>query len=154
MPLDQLHQQRGFNLTELMITIAIVGIFASTAMPSFRSFLQGQKVKATASDLQIALLRARSEGIKRNSSVTLSPVSGDWAKGWVLPNPSSQGKFLEQHGATNIIVSGPGSVTYTGTGRISGGAEVSFGLKAEDTDTIRCVEISLSGSPVVKNSGC
>lgn len=144
----------GFSLPELIITIAIVGILSTLAVPAFREFMQSQKVRATASDLHLALLRARSEGIKRNTDITISPVAGDWSDGWTTANPSVPGKFLDEHGSTKIAVAGPASVIYNRTGRISGNAAVSFSITAEDTKTERCVQISLSGLPVVKKTGC
>jgi type IV fimbrial biogenesis protein FimT len=146
--------QKGFSMAELMIAIAIVGILATSALPAFREFMQSQKVRATASDLHLALLRTRSESIKRSTDIALSPVSGDWANGWTIPNPAVQGKFLEEHGATKVSVSGPASVTYNRTGRISGNNAVSFTITADDTTAKRCVQVTLSGLPVVKKTGC
>lgn len=144
----------GFSLTELMITIAIVGILAAVSLPAFRGFLQSQKVRAAASDLHLSLIKARSEGIKRNTDVTISPISGDWANGWTIVNPNVAGKYLDEHGATKVTVSGPASVIYNRAGRISGNASVNFSITADDTETVRCVQLSLSGLPVVKKTGC
>lgn len=144
----------GFSLTELMITIAIVGILAAVSLPAFRGFLQSQKVRAAASDLHLSLIKARSEGIKRNTDVTISPISGDWSNGWNIVNPNVAGKLLDAHGATKVTVSGPASVIYNRAGRISGNASVNFSITADDTETVRCVQISLSGLPIVKKTAC
>jgi type IV fimbrial biogenesis protein FimT len=145
---------KGFSLTELMITIAIVGILAAVSLPAFRGFMQSQKVRAAASDLHLALIKTRSEGIKRNMDVTISPLSGSWSNGWTIINPSVAGKSLDEHGATKVTVSGPASVIFNRAGRVSGNAAINFSITAEDTETVRCVQLSLSGLPVVKKTGC
>ena len=43
--------QRGFTLVELMVTVVVLGIFLSIAVPSFRSLLEAQRVKAMAYDM-------------------------------------------------------------------------------------------------------
>jgi len=43
---------RGFTLIELMIVIAIVGILASVAMPSYRSYVMKSNVAAGVSMMQ------------------------------------------------------------------------------------------------------
>lgn len=65
--------QRGFTLVELMVTVVVLGIFLSIAVPSFRSLLEAQRVKAMAYDMVADLSLARSEALKRGSDLTLAP---------------------------------------------------------------------------------
>ena len=46
-----MHQKNGFTLFELMITLAIIGILASIALPSYTSYLTRGKVSEAVSGL-------------------------------------------------------------------------------------------------------
>jgi len=80
---------RGFTLVELMIGLVLVAILMSIGLPMFRSFTLGQQLRATTSDLRIALTLARSEAVKRNRVVALQPFDADdgWGSGWIIPSP-------------------------------------------------------------------
>jgi len=69
-------QQFGFNLTELMITVAILGILTALAAPSFSSTLERRKIIAAAEAIQSDLRWARGEAIKRNTDVTVTFTPG------------------------------------------------------------------------------
>ena len=140
---------RGFSLVELMIVVAIVGILAMIAGPSFIEISAQSQVKAAAADLQMSLMRARSEAIKRSAQVTVTPVGGDWSKGWTIPDG------IESHGAvSNVVIAGPGSITYNGNGRVSAGAVVNLDISSPNTSLVRCLKVELSGQPVIKQQAC
>ena len=145
---------RGFSLIELMMVVALAAIMALVAMPSFQETIESQRIRGTATDLMIALTRARSEAIKRNVNITLSPKSGDWANGWQIPDPST-GTVIEDHAATaGLTVTGPGSVVYQSSGRVQGSSAPSFSISGDVSASTRCVAVDLSGRPSVKAGSC
>lgn len=148
--------QQGFTLTELLIAVAIIGILAGLAAPSFSDLIKSQRVKSMASDLNASLTLARSEAIKRNRDVTLSPVTvGSWQDGWQIADPDNSGSNIEVHSAfKNLTATGPADVTYRSSGRIQGNASPSFDISAPGNSTHRCVSVDLSGRPYLKYAAC
>lgn len=145
-------------MMELMIVVTIIGILASLAVPSFSELIKSQKIKSMATDLNASLTLARSEAIKRNRSVTLSPkTAGAWQYGWQIADPDNAGSYIEDHAAfAGLTATGPDDVTYRSSGRISGTDPTlfKFNISAADTTAQRCVSIDLSGRPYVKAVAC
>lgn len=138
---------RGFTLIELMVVVALAAIMASLAAPSFRSFVSGQRIKTAASDFVMAAIFARSEAIKRNTDVTITPVTlsaAGWKDGWTVAAGATQ--LSQQQAYTGVTFDGPDSaITYNGTGRLSGSVTT---MTITGTDgSARCVAFDLSGMP-------
>ena len=72
---DMQYRSRGFTLIELMVVISIMAVLLGIGVPSFKSFIAGQRVKTAAGDFSLALVFARSEAIKRNADVTVTAAS-------------------------------------------------------------------------------
>lgn len=149
--------QQGFTMTELLIVVAIVGILASLAAPSFSQFIKSQKIKSMGTDLNASLSLARSEAVKRNKNVTLSPdvVTGSWQNGWQIADPDNAGSNIQVHSAfAGLTATGPASVIYRSSGRISGATAPAFNISATGVSDQRCVSVDLSGRPYVKAAAC
>lgn len=145
----------GFTLPELMISVAIVGILSAMAAPSFSGLIASQRTKTIATDIHIALAKARSEALKRNTNVTLSPKNGDWKAGWEILNPSDEAAKIEDHNAiSGATIVGPEAVTYLTTGRVRGTTRPTFDITVSGSSTHACVTVDLSGLPTQKNSSC
>jgi type IV fimbrial biogenesis protein FimT len=65
-------QQRGVTMIEACITLAIVGILAGSALPSFKDSLDKRKVEGISSEVGTDLRYARSEAVARNVGVRVS----------------------------------------------------------------------------------
>lgn len=136
-----------------MIVIAILAIMASLAAPSMTKLIANQRLRSVATDLHLTLVKARSEAIKRNGDVTVSPVGGNWTAGWAIVNPEDPtGPALDVRGPSpSVSVSTTATqVVYRGTGRAAPAAGVSFVFTSTATDAARCLSIDPSGRPYLK----
>lgn len=71
-------RSRGLTLIEILITLTIVGILASLALPSFNNVLDKYRLKAAAEAFYGDLQYARSVAIRSNSTVYLSADTSCW----------------------------------------------------------------------------
>lgn len=145
---------RGFTLIELMVVLTVLAVFAGIALPSFRDLVASQKVKDAASTLQSALLLTRSEALKRNTGIALTPViSNQWNAGWRVTNPADGSVLSSYEAFSAVTISGPSSIIFQPSGR----ASVSGTFKLAQpggTQIVRCVTITLSGVPSTTTTGC
>lgn len=160
----------GFTLTELLVVVAIAGILATIAIPGFKSLSQSQQVKNATFDLYSSLIVARSEAIKRNTDVTITPVvypvtfpaPAHDEKGWVIAATNGTASTADDTTIQNqsqlkgiVLTVTPANspwVTYRRTGRTTVTAAsdaLVFKLDAygETTPFARCIKIELSGMP-------
>lgn len=86
-------RMHGFSAVELIVSLAILGIFAALAVPSLNEFVNEQRLGSTTSQLVSDLNYARFEAIKRNARVlvcaratgsTACSSQPDWEKGWLV----------------------------------------------------------------------
>lgn len=154
-----LRQSRGFTLPELMIVITILAVLIGAGVPAFAEFVRNQRVKTASFDLFSSLVTARSTAITRNTTVTLTPSTTDWGGGWKITyvdaTSGSTVTLRDQSAMPNISITGPTSLIYRGSGRLSGTAAPQFQLTASGTTVVtRCVSVDLSGRPVSKAAAC
>lgn len=153
LPEGDIRRSPGFTIIELMVTLVVLAILVEIAIPSFNDLILGTRIKSAASDVYASLILARSEAIKRNASITISPVSGQWTNGWQVAAGAS---VLSTHGALlNLRVDCPSgtactqTLTYGRNGRLSSGAiTLTVDLISPPTPRrvpMRCVNVDLSG---------
>lgn len=87
----------GISVIELVITLAVVAILATTGVPAFSNFIQSNRISETAFDVLGTINLARTEAVKRKRRVVLcrsadptavTPSCGGtahtWTTGWLV----------------------------------------------------------------------
>ena len=147
--------QRGFTIVELMTVITILAVLAMAAAPGMQSLIASARARAAANDLIADLVLARSEAIKRNREVELSPAGG-WTAGWMIRTVTTAELIGRRNPLGNEvkITRSPDSVTYDASGRLSGTTStVRFEL-FDGNNTYRCITLDPSGQPSTKTRAC
>ena len=95
--------QHGFTLYELLITVLIVGIVLTIAIPNMQAFTQNSRMTSTANDLHSAFHLARSESSRAKTNITVcasansmtaaANCGGTWDQGFIV--------FVDEDGDLN-----------------------------------------------------
>jgi len=156
----------GFTLIELMITIAIVAIFASIALPSFSKLIANNRVSTAANDLVSNMVFARSEALKRNDTVSMCPsadqatcsATDTFSSGWIIF------RDCDASGALNAITDTTTTsddcnleeILKVGDGfddvTVTGSSNISFGLSGRPVNTLTLQLSNTSGSTDVEKT--
>lgn len=150
----------GFTATEMMTVLLIVGILTAIAAPNMAAMIRNQRVKTAAFDIFASITFARSEAVKRNTFVTLTPNNAaDWTRGWEIRDANNN--LLKQESNRNLpptemTMTGPAVVTFARTGRLADAAAPTFNLVATSGSNTfaRCITVDLSGRPATKEVAC
>lgn len=168
-------KNKGFSLVELLVTVAIASIFLALAIPSFHTIRQNNQAVTISNYLSGGLSYARSEAIKRGTTVSLCGAadnaqtscgaSNDWSNGWIvfsdldgdgvidIGDEILKASPIPSLGAT---ITAPGDfVTFSPNGFVASGSG-DFSLQAQGCygENARTVTISNAGRLSVAKADC
>ena len=128
--MKNLNAEAGFTLIELLITVTLIGIIASFAVPAFRDTIISNSVSFGRDQFFSTLVYARSEAIKNGMAVTICKSADgtacddtlDWEDGWLLFADSDRDGTMDTGEQVIRTQAGPDSevtMTHTGGNRIT-----------------------------------
>ena len=153
----------GFSLIELMVTVAIITIVATIAMPSFNEVIVRSRMVSQTNELMAAFSLARTEAIRSNlvTGVCGSNAGGtacdasSWDRGWVVYRVPPGGGFevlrVYQLNDSDSL-SGPADIRFGSRGQRTVPAAGSANLMMEPDscpagkELRRSLNISLTGA--------
>jgi prepilin-type N-terminal cleavage/methylation domain-containing protein len=158
------NQQTGFTLIEMLTVIAVMGILAAIAAPSFGNFVKDNQLASTLSQLTNDLNRARTEAIKRNTWMlvcvrntagTDCDTATNWQNGWLTCPASSSGAVvcdatpLSQHAAISSGMTLTGSaavIRFNPNGTQGAGGSATLTLCCKSDGESRVANIAATGN--------
>ena len=119
---------RGFNLVEILVFVAVIGIIAGVGVPAFVSYWRAATLKGGAQELRTILNRARQLAVSQNTTVCVvqSTNKVQFLKGgctgtvWTGPGTDGNGWLTLENGITvtsataNVVFNFMGDATTAG----------------------------------------
>ena len=137
MTAGKLKKRAGFTLVELLVTIAVIAIIATIAVPGFQGMTANNRLASDYNEILSGLNLARSEAIKRRESVEFEITSPTpWA--YEISVGSDTLRIRSGTGGT-LSVSGSTSIVFDSLGRApscSGGCTITLTHDAGSRDIL------------------
>lgn len=166
---------KGFTLVELMVTVVVLGLLMTIAVPSFTDMVRNHRSLTAADELTSALNFARTEAVKRGKRVSICPSTNgtscsgtSWQGGWITfvdaaASDTSSTASVSAGSVINRRIGMPAGSTATGTAsfiRFSGlgyspiRSDILVKVASCTGTNARTISISASGRIAVQKVAC
>lgn len=169
-------KSQGFTLLELIVTIAIIGILAAIAAPSFSRMMAGNQLQTAVGEWRTAFYLAQKEAIRRKTRVQICPStngetcasdSKNYKVGWIVRDMDAENlirdfpptlKGNDEKITLNFNAGGGVKLIFLNNGRLTGnfvGANFTAENKRFDNLQIKlCISSAGRIRNVEQNSDC
>lgn len=154
---------------ELLVSLGVLAVLLLAAFPNFSELITGQRLKAQANDTLTAILLAKSEAIKRRSTVSICAMKtnienqcgtsgSEWANGWIVfDDIDADGiidngeEILKFNGDYDALTSKStiSAITLDEQGSANTSVDIELCYSEAKGDKARNIAMAVIGSPVV-----
>lgn len=145
---------RGFSLVELMVTLVLLAIALTAALPGFGSMIANSRVRSVAEEMQNGIRLAQAEAVRRNRqtvfaltnaapSLTAAPLGNgtNWfVRALPLTSEAADATFYVQGGTfarqAGVTITGPALTCFNSIGRQVANASTGLGEDCTPADPI------------------
>ena len=132
----QTERQTGFTLIELIITLIVLSILLTIAVPNYVTWIKNNRIDAATRNLTGAFQLARSEAVSRQIAITVNS-GGNWSNGLTIYTDTTTTGNTTYSSATDILIKnldfsmegittssndGNNFISFTSTGLLNEGA--------------------------------
>ena len=79
-----MHEQRGYTLLGLLITLSLTALLATLSAPVFSDLAMKARLDVATDRLHSAVRHTRSAAVARGARVVMRATGDDWRDGWTL----------------------------------------------------------------------
>ncbi len=144
--MSRLKGMRGFTLVELMITLVLLAIVATIAVPNFVQFIRNNQVQAKADELKTFLQYARGQAVMTRKTYEVDTTAAAWE---VKPDGGAVERKLEFNTTQAKARTNPSSLklTFAPNGMTTSIAKITV---CRDTDFAHGYLLEVQASGVIK----
>ncbi len=152
----------GFTLIEIAITLAVLALLITAALPSFTTWIMNSKIRTQAEAITNGVQLARAEAVRQNLNAQLVLGGASGASEWTVSTVGSGGVLSPVQTRTaagadaTVVATTPGgaaTITFNGLGRVVGNGDGTPSITQVDVCSTSLAAADMRKMRVIINTG-